>query len=274
MTRQRTAQGDVTAHRQVVDDGTNRTIRHQAGAIVQHDVTQAHGATEVRLPRRQVSRVVRTRTENHRATVDGQVTVESIAAREVDRAGARKDEASRGTERILDHAGEHEARRGETRSSDGTVCTREFPWRGNRRDVKRVIVNDRDGTRGTADGEITRTGNRDGRTRSQVGWLIERQRRNRVGARAKVEGTSAINSDRGRRAEGPRGGDIRTKDLVHLGQSHVATIHDQVAGDERAAQDTARARTAVTELERTRIDVGRAAISIGIHGAQGRTEAD
>ena len=157
MTSQRTTEGDVTAHRQVIDDGANRAVRHQAGAVIQDDVTQANGASEVRLTRREVSRVVRARPEDHRAAVDGQVTVESIATREVNRTRARKDEARCGTERILDHAGEHEARRGDTRSSDGTVCTREFPWRGNRRHVNRVVVDDDHGTRGTAESHGART---------------------------------------------------------------------------------------------------------------------
>ena len=61
--------------------------------------------------------------------------------------------------------------------------------------------------------------------------------------------------------------------MVHLGQSHVATIHDQVTRQQRAAQDTA-GTSAETQLERSCIDVGRAAIGIGIHRPQRRTEAN
>ena len=121
MTSQRTAEGDVTAHRQVIDDGAHRAVRHQAGAVIQDDVTQAHGASEVRLTRREVSRVVRARPEDHRAAVDGQVTVESIATREVNRTRARKDEASRGTEGILNDARNDEASRSQARGGDRTV---------------------------------------------------------------------------------------------------------------------------------------------------------
>ena len=157
MTSQRTTEGDVTAHRQVIDDGANRAVRHQAGAVIQDDVTQANGASEVRLTRREVSRVVRARPEDHRAAVDGQVTVESIATREVNRTRARKDEARCGTEGIPNHAREHETRRGDTRSGDGPIRTREFPWRGNRRHVNRVVVDDDHGTRGTAESHGART---------------------------------------------------------------------------------------------------------------------
>ena len=61
--------------------------------------------------------------------------------------------------------------------------------------------------------------------------------------------------------------------MVHLGQSHVATIHDQVTRQQRAAQDTA-GTSAETQLERSCIDVGRAAIGIGIHRPQRCTEAN
>ena len=61
--------------------------------------------------------------------------------------------------------------------------------------------------------------------------------------------------------------------MVHVRKVHRATVDDQITRQQRATQDTA-GSSAETQLERTCIDVGRAAIGIGIHRPQRCTEAN
>ena len=225
MTGQGTTEGNVPTQGNRIDQRADRAVGHESTGI-EDKRTETNWAIDESLASGRDFIVGRAGTQDNARPSDGQITVKGVGSGEVDGTCARQQEASRRTEGILDHAREHETRRGDPRSGNGPVRTCQFPRRGDGRNVERVVVDDGDGSGRAAESHGARTRDRDGGTSGQVRRLIQRERNNGVRTRAEGERTRAINRHRGSSPEGTRRRDVRTIHLVHVREIHGAAVDD------------------------------------------------